>query len=335
MSRVRDIIQRGTRAAQPLATAVDVGVLYYVTDELVTERSNGTVWGTYSDGGASAGVVLNHISNGRLTTETGVPISTSDRTAQSTIFFTPYQGNKIALYDTADWNIVSFTELSLALSGLTTASNYDVFLDYNGGTPQLVLGTVWTNDTTRAVALTLVDGVYVLTGSEDHRYLGTIRTTSTTTTEDSLAKRFVWNAQNRTRRVMRGALETTDSWTYTIATWRQARASATNQLELLVGLNEDAVYATLIQISSQSGTSAGRSAGIGLDSTTTPSNVHIPFIRGTHIGTITAQYHGLVGVGYHFLAWLEISTATGTSTYYGDFALPTRVQSGISGVIFN
>lgn len=42
--RVRDVIQRDTRANQPLATAVDVGVLYYVTDEKVFERSDGTSW---------------------------------------------------------------------------------------------------------------------------------------------------------------------------------------------------------------------------------------------------------------------------------------------------
>ena len=53
MARVRDIIQRDTRANQPLATAVDVGTLYYVTDESITERSNGTTWETYADGASA------------------------------------------------------------------------------------------------------------------------------------------------------------------------------------------------------------------------------------------------------------------------------------------
>lgn len=48
--------RRGTRAAQPLASAVDVGTLYFVTDEEVTERSNGLIWQTYSTATASAGV---------------------------------------------------------------------------------------------------------------------------------------------------------------------------------------------------------------------------------------------------------------------------------------
>lgn len=60
-SRVRDILQRGLRSAQPAASAVDVGTLYFVTDENVTERSNGSTWDSYSGpaGGnvAAAGVL--------------------------------------------------------------------------------------------------------------------------------------------------------------------------------------------------------------------------------------------------------------------------------------
>lgn len=48
---LEDVIQRGTRALQPLATVVASGTLYYVTDELVTERSNGTIWQSVSDAG--------------------------------------------------------------------------------------------------------------------------------------------------------------------------------------------------------------------------------------------------------------------------------------------
>lgn len=49
MARLRDVIQRNTRALQPAATAVDVGTLFYVSDESVTERSNGTIWENYRD----------------------------------------------------------------------------------------------------------------------------------------------------------------------------------------------------------------------------------------------------------------------------------------------
>lgn len=41
-------LQRGTRASQPAATAVNTGTLYFVTDEGVTERSTGAVWQSFS-----------------------------------------------------------------------------------------------------------------------------------------------------------------------------------------------------------------------------------------------------------------------------------------------
>lgn len=48
MTLLSSVIQRDTRANQPAATAVPVGTLYYVTDETVLERSNGTTWDSYS-----------------------------------------------------------------------------------------------------------------------------------------------------------------------------------------------------------------------------------------------------------------------------------------------
>lgn len=54
MSRLQDVILRGTRASQPAASAVSIGALYYVTDETKTERSNGTAWQDCTDGGGGA-----------------------------------------------------------------------------------------------------------------------------------------------------------------------------------------------------------------------------------------------------------------------------------------
>ena len=52
MALPSSIWQRGNRAAQPVATAVAAGTIYYVTDELVTERSTGSAWEDVSDAGA-------------------------------------------------------------------------------------------------------------------------------------------------------------------------------------------------------------------------------------------------------------------------------------------
>lgn len=54
--RFSEVILRGTRALQSAANSVPIGTLYYVTDEFITERSNGTSWDTFSDGAGNANV---------------------------------------------------------------------------------------------------------------------------------------------------------------------------------------------------------------------------------------------------------------------------------------
>lgn len=282
-------------------------------------NSSGTVTDIEdAGGGGGGGPVPVGVVNGRLTTESGVPVSTSDRTAQSTIYFTPYNGNQIALYDGSDWQLETFSELSLALSGLTSGKNYDVFVDYNGGTPQLVLSAAWTNDTTRADALTLQDGVFVKDGATDHRYVGTIRTTGTTTTEDSGGiagttnvggKRFVWNLYNQVLRNMR-VIDTTDNWVYTTDTWRQARATAGNQVEYVVGLAGGHVIQARIHAAWFGGGNASKAAkvGIGLDSTSSPSGLrNLGYFSDTGVKycPLTAEHVFHPTPGYHYIAWLE------------------------------
>ena len=56
-----DVILRGTRAAQPAASAVVAGTLYGVTDEgNLVERSTGTVWQAYSPTGGGGGAPAAH-----------------------------------------------------------------------------------------------------------------------------------------------------------------------------------------------------------------------------------------------------------------------------------
>lgn len=138
---------------------------------------------------------------GRLTTESGVPISTSDRTAQSTLYYTPFVHDRIVLWNGTLWAPTAFTEVSIALSGLTSGRPYDVFGFLSGGALALEL-LAWTNDTTRATAVTLQDGRYCKSGDKTRLLLGTIYTTSPTTTEDSLVRRYVCNIYNTVLRPM-------------------------------------------------------------------------------------------------------------------------------------
>lgn len=52
--KARNLTRRGTRADQPAAADVAEGTLYFVTDELVIERSTGSAWEDMSTGGSTS-----------------------------------------------------------------------------------------------------------------------------------------------------------------------------------------------------------------------------------------------------------------------------------------
>ena len=160
---------------------------------------------------------------GRLTLESGVPVSTTDQTAKTTIYYTPFVHNTILLWDGADWVPTTFTETSLALGTLTSALPYDVFGYLSSGA--LVLESLaWTNGTTRATAVTLQDGRYCKSGDKTRLLLGTFYTTSTTATADSELTRYVGNVYNRVSKRLISSITSTYSHTYTTATWREWNA---------------------------------------------------------------------------------------------------------------
>lgn len=135
------------------------------------------------------------IPGGRLTLESGVPVSTTDQTAKTNVYYTPFVHNVVPLWDGYKWVPVEFTEKTLTLGTLTSGLPYDVFGYLSSGA--LVLESLaWTNGTTRATAVTLQDGRYCKSGDKTRLLLGTFYTTSTTTTEDSLEKRFLDNIYN-------------------------------------------------------------------------------------------------------------------------------------------
>lgn len=272
--------------------------------------------------------------DGRLTLATGTPVTTTDQTAKTTLYFTPYGGGLIGLYNGAAWLNRPLSEISIAVPA-TTNQMYDVFCYDNAGTPTLEL-LAWTNDTTRATALTTQDGVLVKTGAVTRRYLGSFRTTgSSGQTEDSLAKRYVWNYYNRVARPM-SVLEATASWTYTTNTVRQANAAGGNQLDFVLGVAEDTVRATVSASARSAASTVDVNVGIGLDSTSSISAVCLVVEATTPGGGIRVSLHahfeGFPGVGRHYLAWLERSDATGTTTWWGVSA--ANLQSGIVGGVW-
>lgn len=289
----------------------------------------------------AASTSLNTVVDGRLTATSATPVTTSNVAAATSIYYTPYKGNRIALYDgSALWNTRTFTEITISISGCTASKPYDVFMYDNAGTVTAET-LVWTSATARATALTTQDGVLVKTGATTRRYVGSFYCNSSGgQTDDTLSKRLLWNYYNRVPRPMR-LLEATATWNYTLATWRQANGSTSNQLDVMVGWAEVPLDANVLAISSNSTAGVNRFVAIGEDSTTSPlagqlhggldtstmaAAINVPFAHNVAVRTYPA-------VGRHFYTWMEISSATGTSTWYGAPIGTDDIQCGMFGEI--
>jgi hypothetical protein len=256
--------------------------------------------------------------DGRLTLETGVPISTSDQSAKTTLYYTPHIGNQIVLYDgSADWELIEFSEISISLAGLTASKPYDVFVYNNGGTATLEL-LAWTDATNRATALVLQDGVWVKSGATTRRLVGTVYINSTGgQTDDTNQKRFIINANNAVERPLT-FVDATASWAVTgVIPFRQMRSTVTNKVEFIVALPEQIVWAR--QKIQELYAANNTFVSIGLDSITaqaTDAEIHNLSMGGL-TDAFDVQYRGLPGIGYHYLAPLERTDNGATTTMYG------------------
>ena len=271
----------------------------------------------------------NGVQDFRLTLASGTPVTMTDETGATTVYAAPYTGNKIGLYNGSTWDIVTSAEFSVALGTITSDQGYDVFCYNNAGTATLEL-TAWTNNTTRATALVYQDGILCKTGALTRRYLGSFLTTSTTETEDSIANRYLFNYYHRKPRQM--AILGSSTWNYTTATWRQANASTSNQLNFFVGVVEDSVTATLNSHCRNTSGAIKIANAIGLNTTSsvvfTPvCEISIPTANDQMPMFISANTPPALGKNY--LAWLEWSQATGTTTFVGASG---QAQSALTGI---
>lgn len=271
----------------------------------------------------------------RLTATSGTPVTIADVTAAANVYVSPLQGGRCGFYDgVSSWAVLANTEVTIAVPA-TTATLYDVWCRNNAGTIACDT-TAWSSDTARATALTTQNNIYVKTGDTTRRYIGSFRTTSVSgQTEDSVAKRYVWSYYHRVGRVLR-VTETTDNWSYSTNTYRQARLTATNQLDFVIGVAEIEVDAAIVVSASSNNVTSQMWVAIGEDSTTTAdTNCLTGSGIGFNIGIPTAiqraELRKSPAVGRHTWVWLEKAN-TGTITWYGDNAADGTL-SGIHGRI--
>lgn len=311
-------------------------------NQLLSTNGSGTLsWATAASGGFSA-------PQGRLTLVTGTPVMSSEQAAKTTIYYTPYQGDKIPLYDGSAWSMTTFTELSLAMASSANwaaNSNYDLYVYNDGGTLRFGTGAAWTSDTARNESLTMLNGIYVNAATMTLRYgasstvsaaanratyVGTMRTTANTgeTTWElggdaaggDAINLYLWNCYNRVLTSARTG-DTTASWTTSSTALESKNASTLNRASFVVGLNEDVIAFRDYTHQYHTSTLYSRTA-IGLDSTSAraagSTHQYLYGESGNNTNSGVASFVGLAGLGFHYLQVLQAaSNVTAAATYLG------------------
>jgi hypothetical protein len=290
-----------------------------------------------------------------LTLTSATPVLLTTVSGAATIYYTPYIGNLVPIYDGAAFIAAAFSELSNATAqsstgkagpaAVTTNSNYDLFVWDDGGTLRLTRGPVWTDDSTRSAgtALVRVNGVLlnnaaITNGPAAQRgtYVGTVRSNGSSLIDYILgaaaaggtaAVLGVWNMYNRIDEVA-NVRDTTDSWTYQPTAWRSANNSAAMRISVVRGLDDDAIDAAYHAYCANSANNSGM-VGLALDATNT-NHGSGGGITGTASVAIFGHTHwsGRPGLGFHYFQATERTLNNASAiTFYGDKGDPAEGQN--------
>jgi len=286
---------------------------------------------------------------GYLTPTSGTPVITSDVTAGTAVYYTPYIGNTVPLYNGTTFTVTEFAELTLTLSASHAASTlYDVFAFDNSGTITLATGPAWTTSTAGAGArgtgasttqIQRLNGIWVnsvqMTGRNGATtytiaanfgtYLGTILIDATpgqitcTVTWGQSRVWGVWNAYNRQTLELQSG-DATATWTYNNLTVRQSNGATGNKCTVLCGLAEEIIDAVFLQkvdvVGITTGSNGGMQVGIGLNSTTVMSGVPGEVLTGNAgattnaSATVVSRYKAVPFLGINVFNMLENSVVS-------------------------
>lgn len=252
---------------------------------------------------------ISNFCDGRLTLSSGVPYEISQTVFNgTTLYFTPYVGSRVSVYNGTRWEVVSFSEIS-ATPTLASSRNYDVFVYNNSGTLALEFSAPWTTDTVRADALSSVAGVLVKAANTSRRYVGTVRTGSGGLFQNSQNSRFLWNQCNR-KRVWLACLNSTFHSYDGPYRLFNATNDFTTVVTAVVGQPSEAQLLTEFS----RGPTATSYGGIGLN--TTSAAVHQTASTEGEFTVTTVPVTLQLGIGLQTLNMINSTNSTGSMDVY-------------------
>lgn len=278
---------------------------------------------------------------GRLTLTSATPVMGSSVAGATTVYYTPYGGNSVPIYNGTIMVPTVFSQLSQDTTDATKSpaactadANYDLFVWNDGGTIRCTRGPTWNSGAVAgsnvargtgagSTELIFVNGTAlnknaIANGPAAQRgtYVGTIRSNTASTIDyifgtsgsGGVAGAFnVWNAYNRVD-VGCVVVDTSASYGYTSNTVRQAHASAGMQVSFVVGLQEDAVSANYTNVFLLAAVYGAHAAiGLGYDSVTFMSSRVFAASQAASELVCSPSATGIwnPGIGSHYVAALE------------------------------
>lgn len=303
--------------------------------------------------GGAGGSGSPSVPQGRLTLTTAVPVMPSTVSGATTVYYTPYVGQYVPLYNGSSWTMTDVggelsqatTDSTKSPAACTTNTNYDLFVWSDSGTYRCTRGPAWSSDTARGTGagtteLQMLNGILtnknaITNGPAANRgtYVGTIRTNGSSQVDFIIPTSpaaggtagviGVWNCYNRTDWTALNA-DSTDSWAYSTGSFRAANNSSTMRTSFVCGLAEGTVRSVYECWSTGGGTN-GR-VGIGYDSTTAKSGVTGAAVGNSNTINGSAFYERVAELGFHYMSAIEYGAAS--LTYYGDNGT-AEIQSGM------
>lgn len=264
---------------------------------------------------------LNSTMNGRLSLSSSEAVTTNDITNANTLYYHPYDGNTVSLYNTtsSSWKFYSLSSvLSYSLSGLLSSRNYDIFLFHNGTSLALEIEPWSSHDagtSTRATNLVRQNGVLVKSGSLSRRYLGTLRASGPIVCEDSLLKRFLYNHYNKIRKKL-SVVDPTDFTFVGDGVWQPYNGNVNNQIQFIDGLGYEPILASLSSNHSVSSGTGKVFAGLSLNTTNTIAEnmTNSDSALGSEDRNSTTNTLN-ISLGYNYMQILQRTTVGATGSY--------------------
>ncbi len=255
--------------------------------------------------------VLPAVCQGRLSLVSGYYYSEAGQT--NNIYFSPYMGNYISLYDGTCWNLMQFSEITFAGASLTATKFYDIFAYNNSGTVDLEF-LQWTNATTR-VALGKQDGVYVKGSDSTRRYIGTVYTNSgsPTTFYMNASWQYLTNYCNP-KCVRSYRSQTAGAWTDSSSSWVAAKV-ASSYNTFIMNLSGIFFFFRYLNIASTSAAPYATASGLGPVAGTNSAQIYGGKTNTTNTTQIATSWAGMSTTSSNYVAVMQEITDGNTISF--------------------